>query len=132
MGQTDPRRKTILVVDDQATIRNILVQILKVEGFQVLSASHGGDALETASRTSGRIDVLITDLSMPVMGGEELIRRLTAERPDTRVICLSAGFSKVSLSQDVLFLPKPFSIKSLVSVVRGMLDGPPGTNSMTG
>lgn len=123
MGQTDLRRKTLLVVDDQATIRNILIQVLKLEGYRVLSAVDGQDALEAASRNSGRIDLLITDLQMPVMGGEELIRKLTAERPETRVICLSAGLSEVSLSQDVLFLPKPFVLKELTATVRGVLDG---------
>jgi len=120
---TGTRWKTLLVVDDQASIRNILVQVLKQEGYQVLSAGHGVDALEVASGTPQKIDVLITDLSMPFMGGEELIQRLTAARPETRVICLSAGFTKVSLSEDVLFLPKPFSLKDVVAMVKRVLDG---------
>jgi DNA-binding NtrC family response regulator len=123
MGQTDVKRKTLLVVDDQATIRNILIQVLKLEGYRVLSAVDGRDALETASQNSGKIDILITDLQMPVMGGEELIHKLTALRPETRVICLSAGLSEVSLAQDVLFLPKPFVLKELMTTVRGVLDG---------
>ena len=123
MGQTDVKRKTLLVVDDQATIRNILIQVLKLEGYRVLSAVDGKDALQTASQSSGKIDILITDLQMPVMGGEELIQKMTAVRPETRVICLSAGFSEVSLSQDVLFLPKPFVLKELMTTVRGVLDG---------
>jgi DNA-binding response OmpR family regulator len=123
VGQTDLRRKTLLVVDDQATIRNILIQVLKLEGYRVLSAVDGADALETASKNAGKIDILITDLQMPVMGGEELIRKLTAARPETRVICLSAGLSEVSLSEDVLFLPKPFVLKELTATVRGVLDG---------
>jgi two-component system, cell cycle sensor histidine kinase and response regulator CckA len=123
MGQTDVKRKTLLVVDDQATIRNILIQVLKLEGYRVLSAVDGLDALETARQNPGKIDILITDLQMPFMGGEELIRKMTAARPETRVICLSAGFSEVSLSQDVLFLPKPFVLKELMATVRGVLDG---------
>jgi two-component system, cell cycle sensor histidine kinase and response regulator CckA len=123
MGQTDVKRKTLLVVDDQATIRTILVQVLKLEGYRVLSAVDGVNALETAAQASGKIDILITDLQMPVMGGEELIRNMTAVRPETRVICLSAGLSEVSLSQDVLFLPKPFVLKELMATVRGVLDG---------
>jgi two-component system cell cycle sensor histidine kinase/response regulator CckA len=123
MGQTDLRRKTLLVVDDQATIRNILIQVLKLEGYRVLSAGDGVDALETAAQNPGKIDVLITDLSMPFMGGEELIEKMTAVRPETRVICLSAGFTEVSLSRDVLFLPKPFSLKDVSDMVRGVLDG---------
>lgn len=133
MGQTDVKRKTLLVVDDQATIRTILVQVLKLEGYKVLSAAHGLDALETASQNAGKIDILITDLQMPFMGGEELIQKLTGTRPETRVICLSAGLTKVSLSQDVLFLPKPFSLKDLTTMVRGVLDGSlRGRDSMAG
>jgi two-component system cell cycle sensor histidine kinase/response regulator CckA len=120
---TGTRRKTLLVVDDQATIRNILVQVLKLEGYDVRSAVHGLDALEVAAGIPQKIDVLLTDLSMPYMGGEELIERLTAERPETRVICLSAAFTEVALAQDVLFLPKPFSLKAVVSMVKGVLDG---------
>ena len=130
---TGTRRKTLLVVDDQATIRNILVQVLKLEGYQVRSAIDGVDALQVASEVPGKIDVLLTDLSMPRMGGEELIQRLTGLRPETRVICLSAGFTKVSLAEDILFLPKPFSLKTLVSMVKGVLDGSlSGRQSMTG
>ena len=130
---TGTRRKTLLVVDDQATIRNILVQVLKLEGYQVQCAVDGLDALEVASAIPGKIDVLVTDLSMPRMGGEELIKTLTAARPETRVICLSAAFTKVSLAEDVLFLPKPFSLKTLVSMVKGVLDGSlPRRQSMTG
>lgn len=124
--------KTLLVVDDEATIRNILVQVLKLEGYTVLSAVHGADALEVAASTPGRIDVLVTDLSMPLMGGEELIQRLTEVRPETRVICLSAAFTRVSLAEDVLFLPKPFSLKAVLSMVRGVLDGTLRRDSMTG
>ena len=120
---TGTRRKTLLVVDDQATIRNILTTVLKMEGYEVLSATHGLDALQVASGKQGKIDVLITDLSMPYMGGEELIQKLTAVRPETKVICLSAAFTKVSLEQAVLFLPKPFSIRAVVAMVKGVLDG---------
>jgi len=115
--------KTLLVVDDQATIRNILVQVLKLEGYEVLSGVHGLDALQKAGRYPGRIDILITDLMMPYVGGEELIRRLTDARPETRVICLSAALERVALSRDVLFLPKPFELKALVNMVEGVLNG---------
>jgi len=124
--------RTLLVVDDQATIRNILVQILKLEGYEVLSAAHGLEALQRAAEHPGPIDVLITDLMMPFMGGEELIERLAEERPETRVICLSAAFSKASLSRDILYLPKPFSIRSVVHTVKSVLDGSPPKEAMTG
>lgn len=129
---TGTRRKTLLVVDDQATIRNILTQVLKLEGYRVLSAVNGVDALEAAAGNDGKIDVLITDLSMPIMGGEELIQRLTDVRPETKVICLSAAFTKVSLQQAVLFLPKPFSLKDVVAMVKGVLDGSIQLRSMAG
>ncbi len=124
MGRnTDQRRKTILVVDDEATIRNILIEVLKLQGYRVLSATNGREALTLCEQQPGKIDVLITDLCMPIMGGEELIVRATPLRPEMKTICLSAAFTKVSLAQWVLFLPKPFSIRALTAMVRGVLDG---------
>lgn len=124
--------KTILVVDDEATIRNILVQVLRMQGYRVLSAVNGADALRTILDTPERIDVLITDLAMPVMGGEELIQYAAALRPEMKTICLSAGFSEVSLSLAVLFLPKPFSLQAIIRSVQQALGGANRADTMTG
>ena len=118
MGQ-----KTLLVVDDEATIRTILVQVFKQAGYRVLCASNGVQAMEVINAHPEPIDVLITDLTMPLMAGDELIERATAVRPELKVLCLSAAFTAVSLTESVLFLPKPFELKAVVALVRSALEG---------
>ena len=118
MGQ-----KTLLVVDDEATIRTILVTVFKQAGYRVLCASNGVQAMEVINALPDPIDVLITDLTMPLMAGDELIERATAVRPELKVLCLSAAFTAVSLKESVLFLPKPFELKAVVSLVRSALEG---------
>lgn len=118
MGQ-----KTLLVVDDEATIRTILVTVFKQAGYRVLCAANGVQAMEIVNSFPEPIHVLITDMTMPLMGGDELIERATAVRPELRVVCLSAAFSAVSLEQSVLFLPKPFELKAVVALVRSAIEG---------
>jgi two-component system, cell cycle sensor histidine kinase and response regulator CckA len=113
--------KTILVVDDAATIRNILVQVLRLQGYNVLSAMNGADALRLIEESTEPIDVLVTDLMMPLMGGEELIAKTALIRPEIRVICLSASLTEVTLNRAVLFLPKPFSLSAIVRSVGQVL-----------
>jgi len=117
-----PRR--ILVADDDPTIRNILVQVLKLQGYEVESACNGGEAFDRCTTDARPFDVLITDLMMPVMDGRELIERARTVQPGIRVICLSASFSDVWLDLAVLFLPKPFSLRSIVALVKSALEGP--------
>ena len=116
-------QKTLLVVDDEATIRTILVQVFKQAGFRVLCASNGVQAMEVVNGIPEPIDVLITDMTMPLMAGDELIERATAVRPELKVICLSAAFTAVSLTKAVIFLPKPFELKAIVALVRSALEG---------
>src|SRR5882672_3041347 len=79
-GENTCRR--ILVVDDDPTIRNILVQILKLQGYEVEAACNGADALTHCSAEIRPFDVLITDLMMPLMDGKELIGRVRVLYPD--------------------------------------------------
>jgi len=127
---TRTRRRTadnavrrILVVDDDPTIRNILVQVLKLEGYDVQAACNGGEAFERCSTETRPFDVLVTDLMMPLMGGKELIQRARSLHPALRAICLSASFSETWLDRSVLFLPKPFSLKAIVALVQTALEG---------
>src|SRR6185295_3421755 len=103
--------------------RTILVTVFKQAGYRVLCASNGVQAMEVINATPDPIDVLITDMTMPLMGGDELIERATAVRPELKVVCLSAAFSAVSLTKAVLFLPKPFELKAVVALVRSTLEG---------
>src|SRR5579872_3286323 len=116
-------RRRILVVDDDPTIRNILVQVLRLQGYEVEAASNGAEALERWSGDPERFDVLITDLMMPLMTGKELIERVRVLQPDVRVICLSATYSDTWLDLSVLFVPKPFSLRGIVALVKSALEG---------
>ncbi|HLY72875.1 MAG TPA: response regulator [Planctomycetota bacterium] len=121
--ETKQPDRRILVVDDDATIRNILVQILKLQGYQVEAACNGAEALDRCSPGVQPFDVLITDLMMPLMGGKELIERVRGQHPDIRVICLSATYSDTWLDLSVLFVPKPFSLRGIVALVKSALEG---------
>src|SRR5258706_386784 len=77
--------RRILVVDDDPTIRNILVQVLKLQGYEVEAACNGADALGHCTGIARPFDVLITDLMMPIMDGKELIARVRDLTPDIRV-----------------------------------------------
>jgi two-component system, cell cycle sensor histidine kinase and response regulator CckA len=123
-------QRRILVVDDDATIRNILVQVLKLQGYDVQAATNGIEAFELCGDQS--FDVLITDLMMPLMGGRELIEKARTVQPGMRVICLSASFSEAWLDLSVLFLPKPFSLRSIVALVKSALDNTRRRQAETG
>lgn len=122
-GAAKPGRHRILVVDDDATIRNILVQVLKLQGYEVHAACNGAEAFQKFSDDEHAFDVLVTDLMMPLMTGKELIDKARAIHPSLRVICLSASFSEASLDRSVLFLPKPFSLRAITALVKSALEG---------
>jgi len=120
-GPVTPDRKTVLVVDDQAVIRTILSHALGQNGYRVLTATDGLDALRKIVDVPGTIDVLVTDLMMPRMGGEELLDYVAVLRPRMKTLCLSAGVTDVSLRRAVLSLPKPFSLQAVVRSVTEVL-----------
>jgi two-component system cell cycle sensor histidine kinase/response regulator CckA len=125
-------RKTVLVVDDQEVLRKILIHALRQQGYQVLSAANGLEALRTIVSFSGRIDVLITDLMMPVMDGDELLAYVAVLRPEMKAICLSATVSELALRNSVLALPKPFSLQRVVQSVTEVLSAVPDANRKPG
>ena len=124
--------RRILVVDDDPTIRNILVQVLKLQGYEVEAACNGADALGHCSGVARPFDVLITDLMMPVMDGKELIARVRDRYPDIRVLCLSATYSDAWLDLSVLCVPKPFSLRGIVALVKSALEGTRRREAETG
>jgi PAS domain S-box-containing protein len=105
--------RTVLVVEDESSVRNLVVAALKNEKCRVLQAASGFEALKLAAAETGRIDLLLTDASMPGMSGIELANTLLRQRPDIRVIVMS-GYVDDSLtlsgaSEPVTLLPKPFT-----------------------
>jgi len=82
----------ILVVDDDESIRELLVKIVRLSGHEALTARNGLEAVTIFKSYPGSIDLVITDLKMPVMDGYESIRRMRDRRPDVTIICVS-GYS---------------------------------------
>lgn len=115
----------IMVVDDQTPVRNLVQTILKTEGFAVISAGDGQEALELSREYPGKIDLVITDIKMPRMNGTDLAERLKVERPDTRVLLMS-GYASGVLQEYAAaadFLRKPFGTKTLLAKVAEFLNG---------
>jgi len=121
--------ETILVVEDEDQVRAIVVTVLRKHGYRVLAAENAGEALLLCERHVGRIDLLLTDVVMPQMSGPELAKRLTAGRPDVRVLCMS-GYTDDSivrhgvLEAHMAFLQKPITPATLTRKVREVLDKP--------
>ncbi|MBA3317734.1 MAG: response regulator [Gemmatimonadales bacterium] len=119
--------ETVLVVEDEDGVRELLRQILVEHGHAVLTARHGRDALLVAERYERPIDLLVTDVVMPEMGGGELVERLTARRPDLKVLYISGYTNDEVLRRGVPgsetnFLQKPFTADSLMQQVREALE----------
>lgn len=117
---------TILVVEDEASLRKLSVRLLKSAGFQVLQAADGPEALELAAAYPGDIDLLLTDVIMPHMNGKRLSLQLSHLRPGIRTLYVSGYTENTIVHRGVLeegvdFLPKPFSKKSLVDYVTKLL-----------
>lgn len=118
--------ETILLVEDEDAVRALAVRTLEKNGYCVLAASNGREALDVAERHAGQIDLLVTDVVMPHMGGTELVERLATERPEMRVLYMSgytdgALFHDGELDPETSFLQKPFAPAGLARKVRAVL-----------
>jgi two-component system cell cycle sensor histidine kinase/response regulator CckA len=123
-------RETVLIAEDEEALRQMVAQILTIQGYTVLEATSGRHALEVWQRANRPIDLLLTDLVMPggIMGSE-LAERLQTQSPSLKVIYTS-GYSPGMAGKDASllerrnFLPKPYSINKLAQFVRECLDTP--------
>jgi CheY-like chemotaxis protein len=118
--------ETILVVEDQEDVRKLLVEVLSQYGYRVRAAINGTEALQTAKRFPGPIDLMITDVVMPGMTGPELASKLAPSRPAMRVLYMS-GYTQTLIDRQglvetgVAFIAKPFGPKELLQQVRRIL-----------
>jgi two-component system, cell cycle sensor histidine kinase and response regulator CckA len=118
-------RCTVLVVEDEEPVRKLAVRVLERQGYRVLSAGNGVEALEQVAACSGRIDVLVSDLVMPEMGGRELAARVRELRPDTAILIMS-GYDEDMAAGGMAgaeFIPKPFTPAALVERVAALANG---------
>jgi len=121
--------ETVLLVEDEAGVRGLTRHALAGWGYRLLEATNGADALRVASEFGGQIDLLVTDVVMPDMGGRQLAERLLAVRPTMKVLYVS-GYTDDAvvrhgiLEKHVQFLQKPFSPVALAHKVRQVLDSP--------
>jgi CheY-like chemotaxis protein len=115
---------TILVVDDDDDVRDIVADILAARGHAVLRAASGAEALGICARHAGPIDLLLTDVEMPWMTGPRLARAVRAIRSEARVLFMSGATHDGGL--DASFLPKPFTVAALVGCVGALLGSPRG------
>jgi two-component system, cell cycle sensor histidine kinase and response regulator CckA len=118
--------ETILLVEDQQGIREVVQEFLNRRGYSVLCAADGDDALQIASDHTHAIDLLVTDVIMPNMGGPELVQRLIQTRPHTKVLFISGNPDQASLNErlgtEAVVLQKPFALDILLRKVRSVLD----------
>lgn len=127
-GSVDVGMETILVVEDNAAVRELTTNVLSELGYQVLVAKHGQEALDLAARHPGSIALLLTDIVMPGISGWELARRLEQSRPHLRVLYLS-GHPAERLADRAgnrpgsPLLSKPFTSEELARTVRQILAG---------
>jgi CheY-like chemotaxis protein len=118
--------ETILVVEDEFSVRTLASRILRDRRYTVLEASNGKEALEIAQNYQGEIHLVLTDVIMPGMSGTELASRLESVRPGSKVLYVSGYTSDTVVHHGVLdsgvaFLQKPFSVNGLVSKVREVI-----------
>ena len=111
----------ILVVDDDRTIRNVVSTYLKHCGYNVLTAPDGLEAVKLFRSCPDLIDVVVTDLQMPRMTGNEAALQIWATRPDMKVICMT-GYAEEACPHGAILLRKPFRLEELLGAVREALE----------
>ncbi len=121
-----PGAATVLVAEDETSVRRILVDTLRGQGYTVLEAAHGEEALACIAAHDGPVDLLVTDALMPRMRGTQLAEQLRAAHPELKVLLISGYTEEASLRNqlrraDVEFLSKPFAPETFVTRVQRLL-----------
>ncbi|MHB2020855.1 MAG: ATP-binding protein, partial [Candidatus Xenobia bacterium] len=116
--------ETVLVAEDARPLRELVARILQDLGYHVLEACDGEDACRVFEQSGGQVDLLLTDVMMPQMGGRQLAEWVSARSPRTRIIYTSGHNEDPTLERDAgaAFLPKPFTPEGLATRVREILD----------
>jgi two-component system cell cycle sensor histidine kinase/response regulator CckA len=129
--------ETILFVEDEQNVRELVREYLSARGYRVLDASDGVQALDIAAAHPGVIQLLITDVVMPRLSGRELASQIAAARSDLKVLYISGYTDDSIFRHGVLeggmeFLQKPFNLRTLAQKIREIMDGETGTTVLRG
>jgi CheY-like chemotaxis protein len=119
--------EVILVVEDESSVRSLVITVLGRAGYRILSATTGDEAIQLAAKHDGPIHLLLTDISMPGMRGDQLAQRLSDTRPNLKLLLMSGNTDALVAASSELaartpFLPKPFTPATLTRSVRAALD----------
>jgi hypothetical protein len=122
--------ETVLLVEDEEAVRTLVRRVLERNGYTVIEARHGEEALSLLENEKRPIDILVSDLALPGMGGRELAERLLEERPQTKLLYMSGYTDDAVMRRQILnaeapFLQKPFTPEALVQKVRAVLGRQP-------
>jgi len=120
--------ETILLVEDNEQVRDLTLEVLKQEGYEVFVAESGKAAIELLDGYEGPVHLILTDVVMPGMNGRQLFKNISVTRPDVKVLYMSGYSDEVIAHHGVVetgvyFIQKPFSVKALVGRVRDALEG---------
>ena len=116
--------ETVLVVEDERLVRDLIARNLRERGYAVVTAENGAEALDAVSRGGGPIDLLLTDVVMPELGGPELAARLTGAQPGLKVVYMT-GYAERAVVGELApwpLLQKPFDVGALADTIREVLD----------
>ena len=120
----DGSNETILLVEDEPAVRQLFAQALMRAGYRVYEARNGEEAVKLFDQHGDSIDLLLTDMRMPYMGGAELAQQLRSRRGSLKLICISGYPGTLSGELPGDYLAKPFSREDLLNKVREVLDRP--------
>jgi CheY-like chemotaxis protein len=125
--QTAHGSETVLLVEDEKPLRELVALLLREQGYTVLKAGRGEEALALSAQHQGLIHLLMTDMVMPGMNGPALVKQLAASRPGLKVLYTSGYSAEIierqgELAPGTVFLQKPFQAEALLLKVREALD----------
>jgi two-component system cell cycle sensor histidine kinase/response regulator CckA len=125
-----PAGELVVLVEDDGQVRAIVTQMLEQKGYRVFATAEPEDALRFAGRGGENVDLLLTDMVMPHVGGRELADRFRGLQPDTSVLYMSGYTEDVVIrrggfTRGSAFIEKPFDSQELASSIRQLLDGAP-------
>jgi DNA-binding response OmpR family regulator len=137
MSEAVRERHTVLIVDDEEDLRDIMRRMLERRGYSTMVAGDADEALEVCESNEGPIDVLITDLGLPNVSGGDLSRRAATLRPDLGIIYISGlpkdiAVTKGLITEDSLLVKKPFTSDLLLDALRTVLSEKPDPGGQPG